>query len=516
MAGKRDYNSNTHQRWLNLLPLFANLQKAISAGQIAKLSRLPVSTVYRFLMNRGPRSWKAGVVALLLLALCVDLTAARARSADTAQHACRIDPIDFEGWKAEQLSNEWLKLVVVPQLGGRLIQVFFAGHPYLFVNPEYKGRYFPPSAGSAKGKWFNYGGDKIWPMPEGSGDEHHWPGPISDALDDGEYTFQVLSLDSRCGLRLDGPPDERTGLQYSREISIGGDSPEIAFHAVMKNASPRPIQWSMQSVTQYDTADLQTLGAYNKDFWALTPVNPQTAYLDGYHVRSGLADDPSFSVRNDLFTLHWLYLQSEVWIDSPRGWLAVADGSKHFALIERFLFHEGADYPGKATVIFYKNGPAVDINSQGVPFIRTSPDDAPYYMEAELNSPIVRLEPGGSYAMDTKWYPTRMEERVATVTDAGAISEPLIVSPTKDGFRIYASFGVFFAGKLAAHLYDCNDRELKVVTLQTVNPAEFVRLNLEIKIPSRTDHVSIHLVDAQGIDRGSLGEAQLGHASGGA
>ena len=79
-------------------------------------------------------------------------------------------------------------------------------------------------------------------------------------------------------------------------------------------------------------------------------------------------------------------------------------------------------------------------------------------MEAELNSPIVRLEPGGSYAMDTKWYPTRVGESVATVTDAGAISEPLIVSPAKDGFRIYASFGVFFAGKLAAHLYDCNDQ----------------------------------------------------------
>jgi hypothetical protein len=516
MAGKRNFNINSLERKLGLLPLFANSQKALSAVQIARFSRLPVSTRYLFLMNRGPRFWKAAAVACLLLVLCVDLMAAQTRSTDTSERACRIDPIDFEGWKAEQLSNEWLKLIVVPQLGGRLMQVFFAGHPYLFVNSEYKGHYFPPSAGAAKGKWFNYGGDKIWPMPEGSGDEHHWPGPISDELDDGEYTFQVLSLDSRCGLRLDGPPDARTGLQYSREISIGRDSPEIAFHAVMKNASTRSIQWSMQSVTQYDTADLQSIGAYNKDFWAFTPVNPQSAYLDGYHVRSGLADDPSFSVRNDLFTLHWLYLQSEVWIDSPRGWLAVADGSKHFALIERFLFHEGADYPGKATVIFYKNGPAVDIDSQGVPFIRTSPDDAPYYMEAELNSPIVRLEPGGSYAMDTKWYPTRMGESVATVTDAGAISEPLIVFPTKDGLRISASFGVFFAGKLAAHLYDGNDRELNVVALQTVNPSEFVRLNQEIKIPPRTEHVSLRLVDAQGIDRGSLGEAQLGHAPGGA
>ena len=36
--------------------------------------------------------------------------------------------------------------------------------------------------------------------------------------------------------------------------------------------------------------------------------------------------------------------------------------------------------------------------------------DAPpiYYMEAEVNSPVVELYPGESYAMDTQWYPTRM------------------------------------------------------------------------------------------------------------
>ena len=206
----------------------------------------------------------------------------------------------------------------------------------------------------------------------------------------------------------------------------------------------------MQSVTQYDTADLQTIGTYNKNFWAFTPVNPQSSYLNGYYVRSGLSDDPSFSVKNDLFTLHWLYLQSEVWIDSPGGWLAVADGSSQFALVERFLFHAGADYPDKATVIFYKNGPAVDIDNQGMPFIRTSPDDAPYYMEAELNSPIVGLEPGGSYAMDTKWYPTRMGNRIVTVTDAGAITEPLTISSTREGVRISVSFGVFFPGKASS------------------------------------------------------------------
>jgi hypothetical protein len=32
---------------------------------------------------------------------------------------------------------------VVPQNGGRLMQVTFAGHPFLFVNPKFTGKYLP-------------------------------------------------------------------------------------------------------------------------------------------------------------------------------------------------------------------------------------------------------------------------------------------------------------------------------------------------------------------------------------
>jgi len=123
-----------------------------------------------------------------------------------------------------------VRLAIVPQLGGRLMQVTFGGHSYLFVNPQYKGKYFPPS-GNNNGKWFNYGGDKLWPLPEGRQDEQHWAGPASDLLDDGEYQLTVLSHDSTCAVRLDGPADPVTGLQYSREISIGSDSPQISFLA---------------------------------------------------------------------------------------------------------------------------------------------------------------------------------------------------------------------------------------------------------------------------------------------
>ena len=39
---------------------------------------------------------------------------------------CRVEAVDYKGWHAQQLSNRWVQLVLLPQNGGRLIQVTFA------------------------------------------------------------------------------------------------------------------------------------------------------------------------------------------------------------------------------------------------------------------------------------------------------------------------------------------------------------------------------------------------------
>src|SRR5437588_9990588 len=54
-------------------------------------------------------------------------TAAQARSVE-----CRVENIDYEGWKAQQISNLWLQLNIVPQNGGRLIQVHVNGDDFGF------------------------------------------------------------------------------------------------------------------------------------------------------------------------------------------------------------------------------------------------------------------------------------------------------------------------------------------------------------------------------------------------
>lgn len=430
-----------------------------------------------------------------------------ASTANAASSPCTVHPAVFEGWQAQQLTNDWVQLTFVPQLGGRLMQVTFNGHSYLFVNPVYKGKYISPA--EAAGRWINYGGDKIWPLPEGDDDEQHWQG-ASTPLDDGAYAFSVLAQGARCTVRLEGPPDPPTGLQYTREISIGSDSPQIFFHAITKNFTGHSIAWSVQSVSQYNLSDARDPTQYNREFRVFTPLNPSSGYLLGYHVRDGLANDPSYSVRDGLFQLNWKYLESEVWLDSTAGWVALIDGATQYAMVERTKHIAGGDYPGKATVIFYKNGPTVELDAKGMPYLRTtSLEKTPYYMEAELNSPMVTLGPGETYAFDTTWFPSRLSGDFNTVTEAGLVGKPLVARRASGKIDLSGSFGAFFPGELKAYLYDEGGVEAKEVTLQAVRPQDPVALQQTIEVAKNIARVSIHLIDSNGVDRGALGEVSV-------
>ena len=384
------------------------------------------------------------------------------------------------------------------------MQVSFNGHAYLFVNPVYKGKYVSPA--EAAGRWINYGGDKIWPLPEGNDDEQHWQG-ASTPLDDGAYAFSILAQGARCTVRLEGPPDPPTGLQYTREISIGSDSPQIFFHAITKNFTGHSITWSVQSVSQYNLSDAADPRQYNHDFHAFTPLNPNSAYLLGYHVRDGLANDPSYSVKDGLFHLNWKYLESEVWLDSVAGWVALVDGATQYAMVEKTKHITGGDYPDKATVIFYKNGPTVQLNAKGMPFLTsTSLEETPYYMEAELNSPMAVLGPGETYAFDSNWFPSRLSGEFNTVTEAGLVGEPLAARRAGDKIELSGSFGVFFPGELKAFLYDEGGLGTGEVRVEAVHPQEPVILHQAIAAPKNIARISIHLIDSNGVDRGALGE----------
>ncbi len=451
------------------------------------------------------------VLVIILGSLTLLAGSARAARPERAEPSspCVAEATHYRGWEAERLANRWVTLIIVPQLGGRLMQVSFGGHEYLFVNPLYLGKYFPPSAGAAQGKWFNYGGDKIWPLPEGDQDENHWPGG-SDVLDDGEYKLHILSSGETCTARLEGPPDERTGLEYVREVSLRADSPRIAFHALMKNITGHAIRWSVQSVTQYNTADPRDPEKYNRDFWAFTPANPASVFNRQFDAHSGPVDHPSYAVRENLFTLHWCYLEGEVGVDSPADWLAVVDGMSRYAMVERSQYQPKAEYPERASVIFYISGPSLRLDSKGMPEMTSAKtSETPYYMEAELNSPLVTLAPGESYALDTEWFPTRMGRELTAVTDAGVIGRALSAHRVASGLRLTGSFGVFYSGYLVAHWYSSQGVHLGSLPIAAVSPLEDVSINQTAAAPPECARVSLHLLDEGGSDRGTLAEVHV-------
>jgi hypothetical protein len=458
--------------------------------------------------SRKPTAVRCAFLLLFLAGLALSAVSGQTtgESHPPANSPCRVEPADYKGWHAQELSNHWVELIVLPQNGGRLVQVIFAGHPYLFVNPQYEGKYLPPS----QSQWFNYGGDKLWLLPEGNGDEQHWVGN-SDLLDDGPYAFRKVSEGEHCEIELTGPADPRTGIQFQRTIRLDADSPCIRFHAIMRNTSGHTVEWSMQSVSQYDTAAPGSPSQMNRDFRAFTPANPASSYLNRYHVRFGPAENPAASIREDgLFALHYVHMAAELWLDSTASWLAVVDGGSKYGMVERFQFQESRSYPGKASIIFWTNGPEVRLSADGEASMSSGGDGVPYYLEAEINSPLCRLRPGETCNLETEWFPTRVEGEFHGATDSGIVVHPLRATRLESGkIKLSGAFGVFFAGRLVAHLYNDHGAELDDVLVRDVDPVELVGLETEIAPAGKPARISLHLEDRNGLDRGSLQEVSV-------
>jgi len=199
-----------------------------------------------------------------------------------------------------------------------------------------------------------------------------------------------------------------------------------------------------------------------------------------------------------------------VWLDSVAGWLAVVDDSAQYGMIERFKYFPSEEYPGEASLIFYKNGAVMELDDAGMPGLRSNhPEQAPYYVEAEINSPMMRLDPDSSYALDTSWFPVRSDSGLISGAPAGVIARGLVASLQPDGVHISASWGVFFPGNRQAHAFEQHGVERSVVELASIDRLEAVEPNRTITVSSEATRIVIHWHDERGTDLGSLGEAKI-------
>ena len=201
----------------------------------------------------------------------------------------------YRGWKSSVLRNGLIEVFAVPAAGGRVVQFKLGKDEFLWVNPKLAGKDPPPGGLGPGNTWLNYGGDKLWPAPQGWDNDQQWPGPPDAVLDGSPYHCDVLqSRGGAVSVRLTSGKDPTSGIQFSRRIRIEDGSSHVAFEATMTNIDTKPRRWGIWSHTQLDGGRRDGKG-YNAQLVAYCPMNPKSHFSKGYSVIFGAGRIPRLS-----------------------------------------------------------------------------------------------------------------------------------------------------------------------------------------------------------------------------
>ncbi len=424
----------------------------------------------------------------------------------------KLEKTQYRGWNVYRLSNGVVNLYIAPDIGGRAIQLQLGDQEFFFVNADLAGKVLPPEQNNLKAGWANYGGDKVWPAPEGWMSDEEWPSIPYYILDGSKFDAEgVTNNASEVALRVTSPRDPRTGVQFVRTFHVYAGTTRIKVEQVMRNISRRPIRWGIWHLVQHDAADARDPSKPNPELYMYVPLNPHSRFPEGYTKPYGDARHPSYEVLDGdrMLRIHYLYRVGKIAADSDRGWYAVVNAQKNICFVENFKCFPGAEYPDNASVESWNDGPG--IISRG-PFDQTLADDpkqTPYFLESEILSPYAALEPGEEYSFPVYWSPTRAPNPIVNAVWAGAISEALTGRVGGNRVTLKGVFGVFTPGTAEAVFYSKLGEELARETLQAVDPREVFRPDKSVPVPAGAFRVSVMVRDAGGENRGSLGNVLL-------
>lgn len=421
------------------------------------------------------------------------------------------------GWDGYVLDNGLARVSVAPAVGGRIIQYEVGGHEFFWVNKDLAGRAPAADGLGPGGAWLNYGGEKLWPAPQGKGGPDEWPGPPDGVLDGSPHEAEIAGPGA--ALRLTSRDDARSGIRFSRLVRLAPAGTRVTIDANMKNISARPRRWAIWSVAQLDAAD-ETGRGPNRRLVAWCPMNPRSRFPPGFRVLFGPEDHPAYrpDAARSLLRVDYDYKVGKVGLDSPAGWAAVVDGRSGRVFVERFVHEAGRDYPDGASVEFWLSGVGRYRDGGRDHDMPDNLAETPLYMESELLSPLAPLGPGEEYAWHYEWAAAHIGGAfpVVAVSEAGVTSEPLAIERRGGKCALRGRFGVFAPGRVEAEILDADGRILRTfAAAPAVSPLEAVVLESAFDLPAVPPaspgpaSVVLRLIDAEGRFAGELGRAKL-------
>lgn len=307
---------------------------------------------------------------------------------------------NYHGWKSITLTNEFNSLQITPDLGGRIIQLEFNGANLFWENPALFGKSSPETGLDENGEWMNYGGEKLWPAPQGWDNDRQWGGPPDPVLDGGVYASEIRDGQT---VHLRSKVDPVTGIRFERTIEMIPGTSGVAINATMTNEGKKDIRWGIWSNAQLDAS---VNGKRNEKFKVYCPINPDSKFVRSYNVLFGLVNNPQWQADREsgLMTIHYMHHVGKAVLDSPGGWLASVNGETGNVFVQCFDYEADREYPDNASVEVWTQGLGSFYAWGKVNAMSNDTAKNPYLVESETISPFAELKPGESYEYRYKWF----------------------------------------------------------------------------------------------------------------
>jgi hypothetical protein len=395
-------------------------------------------------------------------------------------------------WFAINVSNGLLSLAVVPEIGGRLLDLSLGETQIFYSNPRLRGKAILSWQGESSR---NYGGSKVWPAPQGWSSEREWPGPPDPVLDCGAYDWKAEVNPYSATVYLESPHDEYTGITMRRQIKVSSGSSCVEVLHTMQNTSQRPVCWSIWQVTQVDAA---------KGLEIFVPAT-------GFHQTFG--DTPYTAVSHcaaeKQVRVKYQDQVAKLAVEANEGWFASLDHTRGHALAETFPIAPGKQYPDGAPTAFWISGRGTFTLHGDQVDMSVVPGGCDPHVETEIMSPLTPLAPGESREFRTAWHVAAVDSaEIAAVNPAGIVGTHLAIEPGSPA-RLTGAFGVFWSASLRLVAYDRASRIVGTFDFGEVNPCRPVRLDRTVDLPHHTTRCSLILFNCNEEQLGVLDRVNL-------
>lgn len=413
------------------------------------------------------------------------------------EHACTLTQEEYEGWKAIRLSNGIIELFIVPEIGGRIIQLRLGSRNFFYVNSRHQGRIYGPDENCFTAGWKNYGGSKVWPAPQGWETDGQWPGPPDSVLDGGPYSWRVEeNTPERAAISLESQPDEYTGLTFSREIRLSKGSSTVHILHKMRNSSSRAVRWAIWQVTQH---------AADRPLRILAPAHRYRQMFG-----DTTYDHVEVNSAGGLWKLEYANQVAKFAVEVEQGWLVALKPEDKTAMVEGFELFPGSIYPDGAPVEIWVDGAGTfTVHGDQVSMEEDSGGCDPH-IETEILSPLVKLDPGQEFNFSVTWYCTAIPSpTVRRVNSCALISEPLTVKAASQRLQVASAFGIFHAGSVELVSLHRNGKLMDTVPLGKFTPLEPCHVDKTISCQNGLGRLSLRLRDSAGRLMGTIDEVCL-------